>query len=104
MLIKQADDRTKDIDTLKALASPDVTPEIRDTIDREIRNIQSGMRGEAEAAYEMEFHYGTSNNWMIIHDLRLECEGRVAQIDHLLINRFLDIYVCERKGFRRAWR
>lgn len=36
---------------------------------------------------------------MVLHDLRLECEGRVAQIDHLLINRFLEIYVCESKRF-----
>lgn len=57
------------------------------------------MKGEAEAAYEMEFHYAASKNWMVIHDLRLECEGRVAQIDHLLINRFLEIYVCESKRF-----
>ena len=57
------------------------------------------MKGEAEAAYEMEFHYGASKNWMVLHDLRLECEGRVAQIDHLLLNRFLEIYVCESKRF-----
>ncbi len=36
---------------------------------------------------------------MTLHDLRLECECRVAQIDHLLINRFLEIYVCESKRF-----
>ena len=35
----------------------------------------------------------------VIHDLRIECEGRVAQIDHLLIGRFLDIWVCETKNF-----
>ncbi len=36
---------------------------------------------------------------MVLHDLRLECDGRVAQIDHLLMNRFLEIYVCESKRF-----
>ncbi len=100
MLIKQADDRTKDIATLQALASrPDASADIRKKIEQEIRNIQSGMKGEAEAAYEMEFHFGNSKNWMILHDLRLECGGRIAQIDHLLINRFLEIYVCESKRF-----
>lgn len=100
MLIKKADDRSADIEILKALsARPDVSQDIRRLIDREVRNIQSGIRGEAEAAYEMEFHYGASKNWVIIHDLRLECNGRSAQIDHLLINRFLEIYVCESKRF-----
>lgn len=100
MLIKKADDKSSDIETLRALAGrPDVTAEVRKSIEREIRNIQSGMRGEAEAAYEMEFHYGASKNWMIVHDLRLECDGRIAQIDHLLVNRFLDVYVCESKRF-----
>ena len=36
---------------------------------------------------------------MIIHDLRLECDGRTAQIDHVLINRFLEVYVIETKNF-----
>lgn len=100
MLIKQADDKNKEIEVLKALgARPDATADIRKRIEQEIRNIQSGIKGEAEAAYEMEFHYGASKNWMILHDLRVECAGRVAQIDHLLINRFLEVYVCESKRF-----
>lgn len=83
MLIKQADDKTKDIETLRALASrTDAPADTRKKIEQEIRNIQSGMKGEAEAAYEMEFHYGASKNWMVLHVLRLECDGRVAQIDH----------------------
>ena len=100
MLIKQADDKTKDLETLKALAArPDATADTRKKIEQEIRNIQSGMKGESEAAYEMQFHYGESKNWMVLHDLRLECGGRVAQIDHMLVNRFLEIYVCESKHF-----
>ncbi|MEF8751587.1 MAG: nuclease-related domain-containing protein [Candidatus Accumulibacter necessarius] len=100
MLIKATDDKTKDIDALKLLsARPDASADTRKKVEQEIRNIQSGIKGEAEAAYEIEFHYGASKNWMALHDLRLECEGRVAQIDHLLINRFLEIYVCESKRF-----
>lgn len=100
MLIKHADDKSKDIQALQELAvRSDATPDIRQRIEQEIRNIRSGMKGEAEAAYEMEFHYAASKNWMLIHDLRLECGGRVAQIDHLLINRFMEIYACESKRF-----
>lgn len=100
MLIKQPDDKTRDIECLKGLATrPDVSADVRKNIEQEIRYIQSGMKGEAEAAYEMDFHFGASKNWMLIHDLRIECEGRVAQIDHLLLNRFMEIYVCESKRF-----
>lgn len=100
MLIKAADDKSNDITTLQLLAArPDASADTRKKIEQEIRNIQSGIKGEAEAAYEIEFYYGASKNWMVLHDLRLECDGRVAQIDHLLINRFLEIYVCESKRF-----
>lgn len=100
MLIKAADDKSKDLEILKALAArADASADTRKKIEQEIRNIQSGMKGEAEAAYEIEFYYGASKNWMVLHDLRLECDGRVAQIDHLLMNRFLEIYVCESKRF-----
>lgn len=101
MLIKQADDRTSDIETLKSLLGhPAATVDTRKKIGQEIRNISSGAKGEQDAAYEINFHYGeSSKNWAVIHDLRLEHDGRVAQIDHLLINRFLDAWVCESKRF-----
>lgn len=101
MLIKQADDRTKDIETLKSLLGhPAATADTKRKIEQEIRNISAGAKGEQDAAYEIDFHYGpSSKNWAVIHDLRLEHDGRVAQIDHLLINRFLDVWVCESKRF-----
>lgn len=35
----------------------------------------------------------------MLHDLRIEHHGRVAQLDHVLINRALDVWVCESKHF-----
>jgi hypothetical protein len=100
MLIKSADDRTPDIETLKSLLQrPDAGSDAKKRIEQEIRNIASGAKGEQDAAYEIDFHYGPSKNWAVIHDLRLEHAGRVAQIDHLLIGRFLDFWVCESKRF-----
>jgi len=100
MIIKEADDKKPQIEALQALlARPDVPPEIQKRIEQEIRNIRAGAKGEAEAAYEMGFHYGESKNWAIIHDIRLEIDGRVAQIDHLVISRILEVYVCESKHF-----
>ena len=100
MLIKESDDKSKDLEILQILLKrSDVSADTKRKIEQEIRNIASGAKGEADAAYEINFHYGQSKNWAVIHDLRLEHKGRVAQIDHLLINRFLDIWVCESKRF-----
>lgn len=100
MIIKEADDKARDIETLQALsARPDANADARKRIEQEIRNIQAGVRGEQEAAYEMKVHYGESRNWALIHDLRIEHGGLVAQIDHLVVNRWLDMWVCESKHF-----
>ncbi|MDA8255514.1 MAG: nuclease-related domain-containing protein [Betaproteobacteria bacterium] len=100
MIIKHADDKSTDIDTLQSLlAHPSATPEVRKRIEQEVRNIKAGVRGESEATQEMKVRYGESRNWAIIHDLRVEFGDLVAQIDHLVINRWLDIWVCESKHF-----
>jgi hypothetical protein len=100
MIIKEADEKKSQIAILETLASRrDASADVRKRIEQEIRNIRAGIKGEEEAAYEINFHFGASKNYAVIHDLRIEVEGRVAQIDHLLIGRFLDIWVCETKNF-----
>ena len=100
MQIKSADDKQPQIDALEALLPrPDVDGTTRRRIEQEIRMIRAGASGERDAAYEIEFHHGANKNQMTLHDLRIECDGRVAQIDHLIINRLLDIWVCESKHF-----
>ena len=73
---------------------------LRDRAARDIAFVKAGARGEDEAAYHIDFHLKSVPNWAVIHDLRLEWRGRVAQIDHLLIDRFLQINVVESKSFR----
>ncbi|SDY89922.1 Nuclease-related domain-containing protein [Lysobacter sp. yr284] len=70
----------------------------------ELRIRQAGLKGERESAYLIDFHFERSPNWAVIHDLRLEQGGRVAQIDHLLINRRLEIYVLETKHFHAGFK
>lgn len=49
MLIKAADDKTKDIQALKVLVvRSDASADTRKKIEQEIRNIQSGIKGEAD--------------------------------------------------------
>jgi hypothetical protein len=101
MIVKHADDKTPHIEALEALLKRrnlDATQ--KRNIERDIRFMRAGMRGEKEAAYEINFYYGEkSENWCVIHDLRIEHEGRVAQIDHLLLNRLMEAFVLETKSF-----
>ena len=100
MLIKEADDRGGDIAALtELLRQARDDGRTRQRIEQEIRNIQAGVAAEREAAREIDFYYGSSPKYAVIHDLRLDVDGRVAQIDHLLIARFLVIWVCETKHF-----
>jgi len=100
LLIKSADDKQRDIEALTVLLTrSDLTASTRQKIEREIRFVRAGLAGERAAAYEIDFHYGDSTKKVVIHDLRIEIEGRVAQIDHLVLNRLLDLWVLETKHF-----
>ena len=100
MILKHPDDKQKDKDILQALMKePGVSPKVQRLIEQQIRNIDAGARAEAEAAYQMKVLYDGGVNHVVIHDLRLVFRGLVAQIDHLVINRLMDIWVCESKNF-----
>jgi hypothetical protein len=99
MIIKKSDTRDADVQELQRLLGCQISAKQRFLIEREIKCIGSGVRGEESSAYYIDFRYHDSQNWAIIHDLRLELNGFVAQIDHLLINRCLDVYVLESKNY-----
>lgn len=97
MLIKTMDDPSallKELELRAASAGPAAKHAAT-----ELRIRKAGLKGESESAYLIDFHFARSPNWAVIHDLRLEHRERSAQIDHLLINRWLDIYVLESKHF-----
>lgn len=97
MLIKTPDDQTPLLALLEAQAAGSGPDAKRAAI--ELRNRKAGVRAERESAYLIDHDFAESKNWAVIHDLRLEHGQRVAQIDHLLINRWLQVYVLETKGF-----
>lgn len=98
MIIKNADDKTSQIQQLEGLLNV-ANADQKNKITQELRNLRAGIKAEQEAAYLIDFDLGKSQNTLVIHDLRLEIGGRVAQIDHLLINRTLNIFVLETKHF-----
>src|SRR5437016_1060418 len=96
MLLKTADRKEAAIAELERLKV--VAPANRKAdIEQELRIMRAGLRGEEEAAYLIDFHLKESKRTVIIHDLRLEIGGRVAQIDHILIHRTLNVFVLETK-------
>ncbi len=100
MLIKKKDPRTKDIEELKFLLKDEnLTPEQHLQITTELKKLTSGEQGEYNSAYFIDFYYTSSKNTAIIHDLRIECNGQVAQIDHLLVNRMYHFDVIESKNY-----
>ncbi|SNR75991.1 nuclease-related domain-containing protein [Desulfurobacterium atlanticum] len=99
MIIKEATYRKKEIEELeKLLKREDLTKRQIFLIERELYRIRKGIKGEKDAAYFINFYFKDSKNWFVLHDLRLEYKGRVAQIDHLLINRLFHIYILETKN------
>lgn len=102
MLIKTKDDDSALLKDLELRANA-AGPSARQAAT-ELRIRQAGLKGERESAYLIDFHFERSPNWAVIHDLRLEHDGRVAQIDHLLINRRLEIYVLETKHFHAGFK
>jgi hypothetical protein len=98
MLLKKSDNKQREIAELEALVSASSGP-VKTRIESELRNVRAGIKGEQESAYLIDFHYASKDKWIVIHDLRSEIAGRVAQIDHLLLNRMLDEGYWKTKHF-----
>ncbi len=100
MLLKEKDPSDHALQELEAIAGQAGLP--KDTlarIEKELKTLKAGKRGESDSAYHINFYYREKPNWAVIHDLRIEYGGNVAQIDHLLINRLLEVYVLESKSY-----
>ena len=71
-------------------------------MEAELSLLLAEDRGEERSRYFIDFYFEDSRNWVVLHDLRLEHGGKVAQIDHLLIGRMFMFYVLETKNFYRG--
>jgi hypothetical protein len=105
MIIKSRDDSRGALAAIKGLLALDtISPAQREGLDEELTWLKRGIEGEKEAAYLIDFELKDSKDWAVIHDLRIEHNGRVAQIDHLIIGRYLDIFVIESKNYKTELR
>ncbi len=100
MLIKEKDPSDQAIQELEAITKiPGLAKDTMAKVEKELKTLKAGNRGESDSAYFIDFHYRSNQNWVVIHDLRIEYGGNVAQIDHVLITRFLEFYVLESKSY-----
>ena len=104
MIFKTKDSSNAQLEDLGFVLEKERSEVKRRALEKQRALMLAGLAGEKEAAYHIDFDLKDAANWAVIHDLRLEWNGRVAQIDHLLISRVLEVFVVESKNFRRKVR
>lgn len=100
MLIKSADDQTRHLQLLEDLqSSPLLDRWQKDKLREHLQRKKTGLQGERDAAHYIDTHLADGTNHAMLHDVRLEVGGDVAQIDHLIIGRGFHFFLLETKNF-----
>lgn len=103
MILKTADDKSSQIAQLEAwLAKPTLSTPQKQWLTDELFRLRMGIQGERDAAFYLDSHFKDSENHVVIHDLRLEIDGDVAQIDHLVFYRGGGLYLFETKNYNAS--
>jgi hypothetical protein len=92
MLIKKSDAASRSLAYLEALARSG-PPARRHAAEAEGQRLRAGAQAEAEIACLIDFAFAETEDMAVIHDLRLDENGRVAAVDHLLIHASLHVFV-----------
>ncbi len=98
MLYKNIDSKTQEITLLKKLLNQSKSPKQQALIKADLIRVENGYQAEKDNAYYLDFRFKDSPRNILLHDIRIEYNGKVAQIDHLIINCF-GIEVIESKSF-----
>ena len=100
MLLKSVDDKSKRLSLLEDLQkSPLLDFNQKKWLRDELMRTRKGIQGEKDSAYYLDQYFKTGENHVVLHDLRFVVDGDVAQIDHLVINRGIGIYLIETKNY-----
>ena len=93
VFLKEDSDTSVFIDKMNAL-SKEVSPSIKEEIDKQIKLASYGEDGEKNIAYELK---NSGIDMYVLHDIYLEQDDLSAQIDYLIVCR-KKIYVLECKN------
>lgn len=100
MLLKEADDKTKRLQLLEELQQTTVLGlREREWVQKEMIRTRKGIEGERSAAHYLNNFLASSPHSVLMHDLRFEVNGEIAQIDHMLLTRVAGILLFETKNF-----
>ena len=99
MIFKNIDDKSKQIQTLNGLLSRSTSDAQKKLIDIDLKKMINGDEAEKENAYYLDFEIRNSENLILLHDVRIEHNGRTAQVDHILISR-AGVELLETKSFK----
>lgn len=98
MTLKEIDNKELEINTLKKLLAESQSEKQKSLIEKDLKAIENGYKTEKENAYYLDFHFAPKDHLILLHDIRLDYNGRTAQFDHILIAP-IGIYVLESKSF-----
>ncbi len=98
MLYKNIDSKEPEINQLKNLLNKSKNLKQQALIRADLARIENGYKAEKDNAYYLDFNLKDNPHNILLHDIRIEYNGKVAQIDHIIINRF-GIEVLESKSF-----
>ena len=100
MLLKSADDKSKRLNLLEDLQlSPLLDFDQKEWLRKELWSFKQGIQGERDSAHYLDSYFKDGENHIVLHDLRFEADGEVAQIDHLILNRGGIVYLLETKNY-----
>lgn len=99
MIFKEFDSKQETLTTLKNLLKESNSEKQKALISQDLTLLTNGIESEKQNAYYIDFYVADSKNLIALHDIRLEHNGRTAQIDHMIINRF-GIELLESKSFK----
>ncbi len=102
MLIKDRDPAQKAVEQLTDLLSLNLSATKKFLIERELKRLNPGRNGVKTASHFINFYCADCPDWAIIHDLKIASNGFATHIDHILINKFLDIHIFESRSYNDA--
>jgi hypothetical protein len=99
MIIKDRDPAEKAVAQLTDLLSLDLSSTKKFLVERELKRLNPTGNGGKTASHFINFYCADCPDWAIIHDLKIESNGFATHIDHILINKFLDIHLFESRSY-----
>ena len=99
MIIKDRDPVEKAVAQLTDLLSLDLSSAKKFLVERELKRLVPSRNGGRTASHFINFYCADCPDWAIIHDFKIESNGFATHIDHILINKFLDIHLFESRSY-----